>query len=402
MDLCLMIEGQEGVTWPQWRALAAACEEHGIPALFRSDHYQNLDGRASRSPGARRLGHDQRAGRADHHAAARDARLAGELPPPVGARPSSWSSPTTSRAGGSTSASAPAGTSASTRRTASRSRPPKIRIDVLEEQLQVLMGTWSDGSFSFTGEHYVLRDLDAQPKPVQRPHPHLIMGGIAAPRSAALAARFADEYNTPFPSLEDVAARRAAIVEACERAGRDPIPFSAMIGTVLGADAADLEDRARRVAERIGSDADTLLREPPNGWIVATSIRRPSSSPPTATPACTGSCARRSCTTTSTRWRWSARLAPTAGASATQHARWRQRLAARAPKHPSKNDAVPKNRNAPDLAKQLAGSAGRSLREERVCGHIGAAPFICQRRIAQLSIRLAYGTSAAALPRRAR
>ena len=42
---CLMIEGQEGVTWPQWRALAAACEEHGIPALFRSDHYQNLDGR---------------------------------------------------------------------------------------------------------------------------------------------------------------------------------------------------------------------------------------------------------------------------------------------------------------------------------------------------------------------
>ena len=39
-----MIEGQEGVTWPQWRALAAACEEHGIPTLFRSDHYQNLDG----------------------------------------------------------------------------------------------------------------------------------------------------------------------------------------------------------------------------------------------------------------------------------------------------------------------------------------------------------------------
>ena len=44
MDLCLMIEGQEDVTWPQWRALAAACEEHGIPSLFRSDHYLNLDG----------------------------------------------------------------------------------------------------------------------------------------------------------------------------------------------------------------------------------------------------------------------------------------------------------------------------------------------------------------------
>jgi alkanesulfonate monooxygenase SsuD/methylene tetrahydromethanopterin reductase-like flavin-dependent oxidoreductase (luciferase family) len=44
VDLCLMIEGQEGVSWPQWLALARACEEHGIPTLFRSDHYLNLDG----------------------------------------------------------------------------------------------------------------------------------------------------------------------------------------------------------------------------------------------------------------------------------------------------------------------------------------------------------------------
>ena len=44
MELCLMIEGQEGVTWPQWVALARACEQHGIPSLFRSDHYMNLDG----------------------------------------------------------------------------------------------------------------------------------------------------------------------------------------------------------------------------------------------------------------------------------------------------------------------------------------------------------------------
>ena len=144
-------------------------------------------------------------------------------------------------------------------------------MDVLEEQLQVLIGHWGDEPFSLDGEHYVLSDLDAQPKPVQRPHPPLIMGGIAGPRSAALAARFADEYNTPFPSLEDVAASAAiAIAEACERAGRDPIPFSAMIGTVIGADAADLEDRARRVAERTGTSADSLVREPPQGWIVAT------------------------------------------------------------------------------------------------------------------------------------
>src|ERR671916_1678416 len=44
MELCVMIEGQEDVSWPQWQALAAACEEPGIPALFRSDHYLPLDG----------------------------------------------------------------------------------------------------------------------------------------------------------------------------------------------------------------------------------------------------------------------------------------------------------------------------------------------------------------------
>src|ERR671915_2145025 len=39
MRIALMVEGQEGVTWPEWLALAEACERHGIEALFRSDHY---------------------------------------------------------------------------------------------------------------------------------------------------------------------------------------------------------------------------------------------------------------------------------------------------------------------------------------------------------------------------
>ncbi len=95
------------------------------------------------------------------------------------------------------------------------------------------------------------------------------MGGNAGPRSAALAARFADEYNTPFPSLDEIRERRARIVEACERVGREPIPFSIMASMVLGADAADLEDRARRMAEGSSrATADALRREPPKGWIV--------------------------------------------------------------------------------------------------------------------------------------
>ena len=48
MEVCLMIEGQEDVTWEDWRAIAAACEEHGVGTLFRSDHYLSVDDRRER------------------------------------------------------------------------------------------------------------------------------------------------------------------------------------------------------------------------------------------------------------------------------------------------------------------------------------------------------------------
>jgi len=90
----------------------------------------------------------------------------------------------------------------------------------LEEQLQIVLGSWTSDDFNFEGEHYTLRHLDAQPKPVQRPHPPLIMGGLAGPRSAALAARYADEYNTVFPTVDGIRERQGRLAQACERAGR--------------------------------------------------------------------------------------------------------------------------------------------------------------------------------------
>ena len=93
--------------------------------------------------------------------------------------------------------------------------PPRERMDILEEQLQVVLGSWSDGPFSFDATHYTLRDLDAQPKPVQRPHRPIIVGGAAGPRSAALAARYADEYNTVFATPAETRERRATVERAC-------------------------------------------------------------------------------------------------------------------------------------------------------------------------------------------
>jgi len=264
-----MIEGQEGVTWPQWRALAAACEEHGIPSLFRSDHYQNLDGQ-----------HPER-GSLDAwgtiialSALTTELRL-GTMVTPTSFRHPSVLAKLVVTADHVSDGRIDIGLGAGWhQREHDAYGFPFLaaaeRVDVLEEQLQILMGHWGQDEFSLTGEHYALVGLNAQPKPVQRPRPPLIMGGNAGPRSAALAARFADEYNTPFPSLEHIQRRKAAIDQACERAGREPIPFSIMAGAILGADTGEVEQRARRVAEATGQDPGALLRDPPPGWIVGT------------------------------------------------------------------------------------------------------------------------------------
>ena len=77
--------------------------------------------------------------------------------------------------------------------------PLSARMDIFSEQLQVVLGNWAEGPFSFDGEYYTSHDLDAQQKTHQRPHPPLIMGGIAGRRGARLAAQFADEYEYARP-----------------------------------------------------------------------------------------------------------------------------------------------------------------------------------------------------------
>jgi F420-dependent oxidoreductase-like protein len=269
VQLSLMIEGQEGVTWPQWLALARACEEHGIATLFRSDHYLNLDGRHPE-----RGSLDAWATLSALAAATTRLRLGTMVSPATFRHPSELAKLVTTAdeiSGGRVELGLGAGWHE--REHAAFGfpfGPTRVRMDVLEEQLQVVLGNWGEAPFSFHGVHYELSSLDAQPKPVQVPHPPLIMGGSAGPRSAALAARFADEYNTPFPSLEDVGRRGAAIRQACERVGRPPIPFSIMTGVVLGSDVGDLRDRVRRLGPVFGAEPGALLADPPPGWIIGT------------------------------------------------------------------------------------------------------------------------------------
>src|SRR4051794_8178063 len=226
MRLALMIEGQEDVTWEDWVALADACERSGVEALFRSDHYVSVAGEGER-------GSLDAWGTINALAARTTELRLGTMVSPTSFRhPSILAKLATTAdhvSGGRIELGM--GTGWSEIEHTAYGFPflsMKERMDVLEEQLEIVHDlNWGEGG-SFKGNHYELKDLKARPQPVQRPHPPLIMGGNAGPRAARLAARFADEYNTVMPTLEQIAERKASIDRACEKAGRDPIPFSIM------------------------------------------------------------------------------------------------------------------------------------------------------------------------------
>jgi alkanesulfonate monooxygenase SsuD/methylene tetrahydromethanopterin reductase-like flavin-dependent oxidoreductase (luciferase family) len=240
--VALMIEGQEDVTWDDWVALADACERSGVEALFRSDHYVSVMGEGER-------------GALDAWAvinalAARTSKLRlGTMVSPTSFRHPSVLARLVIAAdhvsGGRVELGMGTGWS-EIEHTASGFPflSMKERMDVLEEQLEIVHdGYFGDGSpFSFKGEHYELEGLTARPLPVQKPHPPLIMGGAAGPRAARLAARYADEYNTVAPTLDEIRERKANIDAACAKAGREPIPFTVMTMSSVGADHPDATD----------------------------------------------------------------------------------------------------------------------------------------------------------------
>jgi alkanesulfonate monooxygenase SsuD/methylene tetrahydromethanopterin reductase-like flavin-dependent oxidoreductase (luciferase family) len=101
--------------------------------------------------------------------------------------------------------------------------PAPRRVDLVEEQLEIVNGLWSQDPFTYTGQAYHLQEAHFTPKPVQQPRPTIIVGGSAsATRLPKLAARFGDEYVITNPSDEQCRAVRALLDRECERLGRDP------------------------------------------------------------------------------------------------------------------------------------------------------------------------------------
>jgi F420-dependent oxidoreductase-like protein len=250
--VALMIEGQEGVSWQQWCALADACEEHGVETLFRSDHY---------------ISQANESGNVAHDAWTTLAGLAART---TTLRFGTLVSPATFRLPGLLANAAAtvdhisegrielglgAGWMEREHRAYGFPFPETAtRLAMFAEQLEIVYRLWTEERVDFHGRHYTLEDAPAQPKPIQQPHPPLLVGGSGTRGTAEPAASFADEYNTPFASPEDFARIRANVERACERTGRT-LRYSTMTGCLIGETRADALERAQQLYERVPRDA---------------------------------------------------------------------------------------------------------------------------------------------------
>ena len=97
--------------------------------------------------------------------------------------------------------------------------PPGKRVGRFEEAIQIVRSMLSKDFTTFHGEFYDVTNAPCDPKPIQSPLPLLV--GTRGPRMLGITARHADEWNT-WGTPEEAAARRAALVQACDKAGRDP------------------------------------------------------------------------------------------------------------------------------------------------------------------------------------
>ncbi len=259
MKLRIFVEPQQGASYAQQLAVAQAAEALGFDAFFRSDHFLAMGGDGLPGPtdawvtlgGIARETERIRLGTLVTSATF---RLPGLLAVQV--------AQVDAMSGGRVELGLGAGWYEGEHTAYGVPFPPtRERMERLEEQYAILTGLWGtpeDETFSFDGHHYHLKDSPALPKPVQRPHPPLIVGGHGPKHTPRLAATYAAEFNLAFSSLADTEAQYGRVRAACEVRGRqlETLRLSAAQVVCCGTDEAEFERRAAN----IGRKPDELRR----------------------------------------------------------------------------------------------------------------------------------------------
>ena len=251
MELRIFTEPQQGASYDQLLAVARSAEETGFGAFFRSDHYLKM-GSVSGEPGPTDawttlagLARDTARIRLGTLMTAATFRLPGPLAITV--------AQVDQMSGGRVELGIGTGWYGE-EHTAYGIPFPTLgeRFDRLEEQLAVITGLWETPvgkSFDFLGKYYQVKDSPALPKPVQDPCPPILLGGMGQKRTPRLAARYADEFNLPFASVEDSVGQFERVRAACDRIGRDPneLVWSNALVLCCGRDEAEVARRAAAI-----------------------------------------------------------------------------------------------------------------------------------------------------------
>ena len=257
MDLRIFTEPQQGATYDQLLRIAKATEDLGFNAFFRSDHYVSMGGDGLPGPtdawmtlaGLARETNRIRLGTLMTSATFR-------LPGPLAIAVAQVDQ----MSGGRVELGLGAGWFDREHSAYGIDFPgTRERFDRFEEQLAIITGLWetpAGETFSHSGAHYSLTDSPALPKPVQSPRPPIIIGGVGKRRTPELAARYADEFNLPFASLEVTRQQFGRVGEALDAIGRDPneLTWSNALTVCVG----KTEEEVRRRADAIGSSVDDL------------------------------------------------------------------------------------------------------------------------------------------------
>jgi F420-dependent oxidoreductase-like protein len=255
VDLRIFVEPQLGASYDDQLRVAKAAEDLGFDAFFRSDHYLTM-GSSDGLPGPTdawvtlgALARETSRIRLGTLVTPATFRLPGPLAISV--------AQVDVMSGGRVELGMGAGWYEREHRAYGMPYPPDAeRFDLFSEQVEIVDGllrTPPGSTYSFRGKHYELVDSPALPKPLQSPRPPIILGGGARKRGAALAARFADEFNVAFKSDEETAGAFDRIRTASAGAGRDVV-LSVAKTVCVGRDDAEIRKRA----DVIGFDVDEL------------------------------------------------------------------------------------------------------------------------------------------------
>jgi F420-dependent oxidoreductase-like protein len=267
MDLRVFTEPQQGAAYSDLLAVAKTAERCGYDAFFRSDHYLKM-GPVSGDPGPTDawvtlagLARETERIRLGTLLTAGTFRLPGPLAISV--------AEIDDMSGGRVELGLGAGWYEA-EHTAYGIPFPALgeRFGRLEEQVEIITGLWSTPAgeaYSFDGRHYQLKDSPALPKPVQKPHPPVVIGGHGAKRTPALAAKFGSELNVPFGPVAVCKVAFDRVDGACEAVGRDPGSLIHSAAQVLccGKDEAEVAKRAARIGREVADLRDQGLAGTP-------------------------------------------------------------------------------------------------------------------------------------------